>query len=128
MGSPIPSRIALRLREPSEDNSPVVFKLTRKLPKRANGAQQDLITCMDLTQHEFCALAQLSAKQLNKTRYSVPPFGIDVFEGTLEGLFMAEDEFDSAADAATLALPSFFLPEVSADDRFTGDRLACASQ
>jgi CYTH domain-containing protein len=65
---------------------------------------------------------------LNKTRYSVPPFGIDVFEGTLEGLFMAEAEFDSAADAATLALPSFLLPEVSADDRFNGDRLVCASR
>jgi hypothetical protein len=72
-------------------------------------------------------LAQLSAKQLNKTRYSVPPFSIDVFEGTLEGLFMAEAELDSAAAAATLALSSFLLPEVSADDRFT-DRLVCASR
>jgi CYTH domain-containing protein len=32
---------------------------------------------------------------LNKVRYSVPPLGIDVFEGTLEGLRLAEAEFNS---------------------------------
>jgi len=119
---------ALRLREQSEDSGLVMFKLTQKLPARASGAQQGLITSMYLTKDEFCILAQLSAKTLNKTRYSVPPFGIDVFEGPLEGLLIAEAEFDSAAAADSITLPSFIFQEVSADNRFTGGQLVCASR
>lgn len=118
----------LRLREQSEDGGPTMFKLTQKVPVRASGAQQGLITSMYLTGDEFCVFAQLSAKKLSKIRYSVPPFGIDVFEGELEGLLLAEAEFDSAADADTLTLPSFILQEVSADTRFTGGQLVRASQ
>jgi len=73
-------------------------------------------------------LGQLSARKICKTRYSVPPFGIDVFEGALEGLVLAEAEFDSAADADSLTLPSFIRQEVSTDGRFTGGHLACASR
>jgi CYTH domain-containing protein len=119
---------ALRLREQSEDSGPAMFKLTQKLPARAYGAQQGWITTMYLTKEEFCILAQLSAKKLSKTRYSVPPFGIDVFEGTLEGLLIAEAEFDSAAAADGLTLPAFISSEVSADNRFTGGQLVRASR
>jgi CYTH domain-containing protein len=118
----------LRLRELSDDNTPAVFKLTRKVPERGNGAQQGWITSMYLPQDEFCVLSQLPAKELRKTRYSVPPFGIDVFEGGLDGLILAEAEFDSAEAADALMVPSFDFREVSADERFTGGRLACASR
>jgi CYTH domain-containing protein len=83
---------------------------------------------MYLSEDEFRIFAQLSAKQLSKTRYSVPPFGIDVFEGTLQGLIVAEAEFESAQDADSLTLPSFIVREVSADPRFTGGRLVRASR
>jgi CYTH domain-containing protein len=83
---------------------------------------------MYLTRDEFLILAQLSAKTLSKTRYSVPPFGIDVFEGAFDGLLIAEAEFDSAAAADTLTLPSFISQEVSPDSRFTGGQLVCASR
>ena len=118
----------LRLREQTDDNGPRVFKLTQKLPARADGAQQGFITSMYLTEDEFRVLAQLSAKTLSKTRYSVPPFGIDRFEGTLEGLLIAEAEFDSAAAADALTLPSFICHEVSSDPRFSGGQLVCASR
>jgi len=118
----------LRLREKSEDNGRRVFKLTQKLPAPASGAQQGFITTMYLAEHEFRLLAKLPAHTLSKTRHSVPPFGIDVFEGTLEGLVIAEAEFDSAAAADSLTLPSFICHEVSADLRFTGGRLVCASR
>ena len=58
----------------------------------------------------------------------MPPFGIDVFEGELEGLLLAEAEFDSAAEADALTPPSFILQEVSADTRFTGGQLVRASR
>lgn len=119
---------ALRLREQSEDGGPTLFKLTHKVPARASGAQQGFITSMYLTQDEFFVLAQLSSSKLSKTRYSVPPFGIDVFEDTLQGLVLAEAEFDSAAAADALTVPSFALREVSADNRFTGGQLVRASR
>lgn len=119
---------SLRLRMQQEDSGPVVFKLTQKLPARSSGAQQGLITTMYLSESEFRVLARLPAKTLSKTRHSVPPFGIDVFEGTLQGLVLAEAEFDSAGDADRLALPTFALCEVSDDERFTGGRLVQASR
>jgi CYTH domain-containing protein len=119
---------ALRLRKQSEDSGPTTFKLTQKIPARASGGQQGLTTSMYLTEDKFCVLAQLSANKLCKTRYSVPPFAIDLFEDTLEGLLLAEAEFDSAAAADALMLPPFIFREVSADDRFTGGQLVRASR
>ena len=118
----------LRLRKQSQDGGPTVFKLTQKIQARAGGAQRGFITSMYLTEGEFSLLAQLPAKTLSKTRYSVPPFGIDVFEGALEGLLLAEAEFDSASDAQALPVPSFALREVSSDERFTGGELVRVSR
>lgn len=119
---------SLRLREQCEEQGPAVYKLTQKIPARAPGAQQGFITSMYLTGEEFSVLAQLPARTLSKSRYSVPPFGIDVFHGALEGLVLAEAEFDSADAADGLHLPSFILREVSADQRFTGGQLVRASR
>ena len=119
---------ALRLREQTHQNGPTLFKLTQKIAARAPGSQQGFITTMYIGEEEFRILAQLSGKELRKTRYSVPPFGIDVFEGRLQGLILAEAEFDSAAEAARLVLPAFLVQEVTGDDRFTGGRLINASR
>lgn len=116
----------LRLREQTDDDGQT-FKLTQKIPARGSGAQQSLITTIYLTEGEFQLLAQLPAKMLSKVRYSVPPFGIDVFEGALQGLRLAEAEFTSAAEADTLIVPDFILCEVTDDERFTGGQLVRAS-
>ena len=118
----------LRLRKQSKNDGATVFKLTQKIPAPAHGAQQGFITSFYLTEGEFSLLAQLPARTLSKTRYSVSPFGIDVFEGALEGLLLAEAEFDSADDAQALPIPSFIYREVSSDKRFTGGELARASR
>ena len=118
----------LRLREQSDEGRATVFKLTQKIALPGSGAQQGFITTMYLTEDEFRVLAQLPAKPLRKTRYSVPPFGIDVFEDLLEGLVLAEAEFDSALEADALTLPDFMVREISTDDRFTGGQLARASR
>jgi CYTH domain-containing protein len=83
---------------------------------------------MYLTEGEFQVLAQLPAGSLHKVRQSVPPFGIDVFEGEMEGLVLAEAEFDSPDAAERLILPSFITCEISGDARFTGGRLVRASR
>jgi CYTH domain-containing protein len=118
----------LRLREQTDAGGPAMFKLTQKIPARTNGAQQGLITSIYLTEGEFRLLAQLPGKMCSKVRYSVPPFGIDVFEGTLQGLRLAEAEFNSAAEADVLVVPDFMLHEVTDDERFTGGQLVCASR
>lgn len=118
----------LRLREQTDGGGPAIFKLTQKVPARANGAQQGLITSIYLTQDEFHFLAQLPSKTLRKVRYSVPPFGIDVFEGALQGLELAEAEFDSPAEADALVIPDFILHEVTDDARFTGGQLVRAAR
>lgn len=118
----------LRLRQQSDDLGTTIFKLTQKVPSRAAGAQQGFITSMYLSQDEFHIIAQLPSQQLSKTRYSVPPFGIDVFEGSLEGLVLAEAEFESAVESDALTLASFIAREVSNDDRFTGGELVRASR
>ena len=118
----------IRLRAQNEDGGPTIFKLTQKLPSRGSGAQQGLITTIYLTGEEFRVFAKLPAKSLSKTRYGVPPFGIDVFEGELEGLLLAEAEFDSPAEADALTISSFISQEVSDDTRFTGGQLVRASR
>ena len=118
----------LRLRALTDDGTPPIFKLTKKVPAPAAGAQQGLITSIHLTDDEFRLLTQLPAKVLRKTRYSVPPFGVDVFEKPLQGLQLAEAEFSSDAEADALIVPEFLLHEVTHDERFTGGKLVCASR
>lgn len=118
----------LRLREQTDDSGRTIYKLTQKVASRGSGAQQGWITTIYLTESEFRLLTQLPARTLSKIRYSVPPFGIDVFEGALYGLRLAEAEFHSAAEAEALNVPDFLLREVTDDERFTGGQLVCASR
>ena len=116
----------LRLRQMIESDGTEVLKLTQKISERATGARQGLITNMYLSREEFDVLTKLPAKVLGKTRHSVRPFGIDVFDGTLDGLIMAEAEFSSDEEASSLVIPSF-VQEVTDDSRFTGGSLVAAT-
>jgi CYTH domain-containing protein len=117
----------LRLRRQSNGEA-IEYKLTQKLRAAGNGARQGLITTIYLTESEFRVLQNLPAKVLNKTRYSVPPFGIDVFADELRGLVLAEAEFYSEEEACSLTLPSYIVREVTDDLRFTGGELVRASR
>ena len=118
----------LRLRRQSDNDGGTVFKLTQKLPGGTQRGEQGLITSMYLTNAEFNVLATLPAKELTKVRHSIPPFGIDLFQGSLNGLVLAEAEFNSADESADLVLPSCVSAEVSDDRRFTGGSLVTASR
>lgn len=65
-------------------------------------------------------LATLPAAVLRKTRYSIPPFGIDAYEEPLRGLFVAEAEFDDDATMNAFSPPPWIVAEVTHDSRFTG--------
>ena len=76
---------------------------------------------------EHAAFARLPAAELRKSRLSIAPYGVDVFHGELEGLYLAEAEFATMQDAAALVPAAFCRAEVTTDRRFTGGELARAS-
>jgi len=118
----------LRLRELRDTYGHSEYKLTQKIPARGSRAQRGFITTMYLHEDEFRVFAVLPARTLTKIRTSLPPFGIDVFEGDLNGLVLAEAEFEPEEAAESLAIPSPGWREVTEDERFTGGRLVGASR
>lgn len=118
----------MRLRAVERAGAEPQFKLTQKIPAERPGALQGLITTAYLSAAEYEVFAALPARVLRKVRYSVPPLGVDVFEGPLLGLVLAEAEFDSEADARAFAVPSRAVAEVTGDPGFTGGRLAVTTR
>jgi CYTH domain-containing protein len=119
----------LRLRRMTQlDTGEDWLKLTQKVPSGRPGAVQGWITTAYLNADEYELLAVLPAAALTKTRYSLPPMGVDVFEGELEGLVLMEAEFGSDDEILTFVPPTSCGAEVTADPRFTGGRLAVATR
>jgi CYTH domain-containing protein len=104
----------------------IVHKLTQKVPSPDRGP--GLITTMYLNDDEYRALAVLPAAVLHKTRHSIPPFGVDYFDGPLKGLYLAEAEFTSDTEAAEFSPGPLVVAEVTHDHRFSGGYLASATR
>jgi CYTH domain-containing protein len=116
----------LRLRRMAGVDGPTQLKLTQKLPD-PDGARQGALTTIYLSEAEHAAFARLPAATLSKSRLTIAPYGVDVFHGELEGLYLAEAEFATVEDAAALVPAAFCRAEVTADRRFTGGELVRAS-
>jgi CYTH domain-containing protein len=82
---------------------------------------------MYLTADEYELLARLPAASLRKRRLSMPPLGVDLFEGVLAGLVLAEAEFADDEAVTRFAPPSWAVADVTTDQRFTGGHLAVGS-
>jgi CYTH domain-containing protein len=117
----------LRLRRADLPDGRFEIKLTQKVPVPQPGATQGLITTTYLSPAEYELLASLPADVLSKTRLSVPPLGIDVFDAPLQGLVLGEAEFTTDEEAQSFAPPAECVAEVTDDARFTGGRLARTS-
>ena len=113
----------LRLRKVTASDAPPVFKLGKKYP--GPGLSMRPMTNIYLDAAEYDVLATLPAATLVKRRHDVAGgFVIDVFEGALAGLVLAEV---SAADDETLAaveIPTWCGREVTDDAAFAGGTLA----
>jgi CYTH domain-containing protein len=118
----------LRLRRAERSDGGCELKLTQKVPVARPGAVQGLITNTYLSPAEYDLLASLPAAVLTKTRISVPPLGVDVFDGRLRGLVLAEGEFATDEEARSFTPPPECVAEVTDDARFTGGRLVGASR
>lgn len=117
------TRLRLRLMLETRGNATrTYYKLTQKIPAPDGGP--GLLSTMYLDEMEFALLSTLPGSVLRKTRYSIPPFGVDVFDSPLAGLILAECEFDDDATMHAFIPPAWILAEVTFDSRFSGGRLA----
>jgi CYTH domain-containing protein len=120
------TRVRLRQAVETSTSAPLaVYKLTQKVAAPDGGP--GLITTMYLSEEEYLTFAAVPADELRKTRYSIPPFGVDRFERELEGLTMAEVEFESDSEMRAFVVPAV-VAEVTRDERFTGGRLATTTR
>jgi CYTH domain-containing protein len=106
-----------------------IFKLGKKEVPEPPDFGRMAITTIYLTEAEHELLAVLPAFELRKRRLSVEhggrSFGVDVFEGALSGLVLAETELETPIDLGQpLDLPDWVVREVTRDERFTGGALA----
>ncbi|MBV9410805.1 MAG: hypothetical protein JO148_04365 [Acidimicrobiia bacterium] len=100
---------------------PTIYKLAQKLPPSGGAG---LITNTYLSEAEYELLSRLEGRQLRKVRYRIPPFVVDVFLPPLEGLVLAETEFDTDEAMAAAAAPEGAVREVTAEARYSGGHLA----
>jgi hypothetical protein len=113
----------LRLREATPlDGGPPMRRLTRKADV---DAATRLLTSIYLAPEEFALLAGLPGHRLSKTRHRLAPqngvtVSVDRFEGPLEGLILAEAEFETHEALAAFPMPDFAVREVTDDPRYTG--------
>jgi adenylate cyclase len=69
-------------------------------------------------------------RRIEKTRYEIPAgdgltIELDVYDGALAGLVVAEIEFDSEDAADAFSEPDWLGREVTEDSRYKNQRLAC---
>ena len=116
----------LRLREATPlDGGETMRRLGRKADVSADTR---LLTSIYLDEAEFALLAGLPGRRLVKVRHHLTPvdgvaMSIDRFEGGLDGLILAEAEFDDAPSMAAFTGPPFALREVTEDPRYGGGAL-----
>jgi CYTH domain-containing protein len=84
---------------------------------------------VELSKDQFKTLWQTTAgRQLKKIRYAMSWDGrrveVDIYQGSLAGLIVAEVEFTSARDSSRFAPPSWFGREVTEDEHYKNAHLA----
>jgi CYTH domain-containing protein len=86
-----------------------------------------------LSAEQFDALWPLTeGRRIEKKRYEVPyhehTIEVDLFEGALSGLVVAEVEFASVEESQKLLLPEWFGEEVTEDARYTNSQMASSQK
>ena len=116
----------LRLREAVPlEGGPAMLRLGRKADVNPSVR---LLTSIYLSPEEFRLLSALPGHRLRKTRHYLgridgADVSVDVFEGALSGLIMAEAEFADDEAMERWPMPDFAFREVTTDVRYTGGRL-----
>jgi CYTH domain-containing protein len=117
----------LRLRRMTQSaNGVVAMKLTKKY--EADDPLARPIMTAYLTNEEYRLFEALPAVTLAKRLYDVADgafeYSVDIFEGSLEGLELAEIEWPDDQGLRALAGPFWAVRDVSEDARYWGAQLA----
>jgi adenylate cyclase len=96
--------------------------------KRGSGLARDEAE-VELDRESFERLWPLTeGRRLHKRRHLIPDgdltIELDVYEGDLEGLLVAEIEFDSEDQARAFEPPGWIGEEVTGDERYLNETLA----
>lgn len=102
--------------------------LTVKQSRKKGSLLRDEVE-MPIDENYFQPLWNLTeGRRIEKRRYFLPwqeyTIELDLFEGNLQGLVLAEVEFESEEKTDNLPLPSWFGEELSRDFRYTNSHLA----
>lgn len=119
----------LRLRRMTDEVSgEVAHKLAKKY--EATDATARPMVNAYLTAAEYDVFAALPAAVVRKRRFPVTSgphvFGVDLFDGALAGLVLAEVDAEDAATLGAVDAPSRAIGEVTHDPRYQGGALALA--
>lgn len=82
------------------------------------------MTNLYLSADEYAVLDVLPGARLVKRRHKVGAFVVDVFEGALSGLVLAECEASNRMAAMAFDIPAWCVREVTTEIEYTGARLA----
>ena len=105
------------------------YELTYKGPGGLTHPEYNL----PLTEEGYLHLLEKAdGKVIEKTRYKIP-FGkflieLDIFEGHMKGLIMAEVEFDSEEEALAFDRPCWFGMDVTDDKRYKNAYMALQAE
>lgn len=120
------ARLRLREARPIDGGTPML-RLSRKADVDVHTR---LISSIYLPEEEFALLANtLPGVRIKKLRHRLQRLpgiviAVDQFQGELEGLVIAEAEFDTPERLAAFDMPEFAVREITDDLRFTGACLA----
>jgi adenylate cyclase len=101
------------------------------LTVKGGGGRSRIEEELEIDDERFESLWPLTeGRRIEKTRYEIPAgdgltIELDVYGGALDGLVVAEVEFDSEDDADAFAGPEWLDREVTDDRRYKNQRLAC---
>ena len=84
---------------------------------------------MEISKDQFEELwPETEGRRIKKTRYDIPFDGkkieLDVYDGGLKGLMVAEVEFESKEESGRFTPPDWFGEEVTYDENFRNSALA----
>jgi len=106
----------------------MLFKLGQKYRGASQHEGETTMTNMYLSAGEYQRLSALPAREIVKKRYRYEQngraYGIDVFEGGLTGLILAEIECETQPEYEQMEIPAFASRDVTGELFFTGGNLA----
>ena len=114
----------LRLRRVQIAECAMVWKLTQK---HSIDPAHSILTTIYLSAAEYDVLRALPGDTLDKLRIRHADdqhCAVNVFQGSLHGLILAEIEFASDEEMAGTAAPTFAAAEITEDEALTGRLLA----